>query len=56
MRGIRRRHKIKLEGISDEASVPDPIESFEKMQKEFGLSSIFMRRLKENGCLRPTPV
>ncbi len=47
------RHKIKVDGPGE---VPEPIETFEKMQKTYGWSEGFMRRLKENECIKPTPV
>ena len=49
---IMQKHKIKVEGVD----VPEPIESFEKMQRAYGWSEGFMRRLKENECIKPTPV
>ena len=53
---MRYRYKIKLEGIVDETVVPDPIDSFKKMENKYGFNATFMRRLKENECLLPTPV
>lgn len=53
---LNKRYKIKVEGAVNEHEVPDPVETFEKMQSKFGLSTQFIRRLKENECLKPTPV
>jgi superfamily II DNA/RNA helicase len=50
---IMQKHKIKVDGHGE---VPEPIETFEKMQKAYGWSEAFMRRLKENECIKPTPV
>lgn len=51
----RQRHKIKIEGAPEEA-VPDPVESFPAMQKLYGFTDVFMRRLKENDIVVPTAV
>lgn len=50
---FRQKHKIRVDGTS---SVPEAIGSFEKMAKLYGFSEGFNRRLKENECVRPTPV
>ncbi len=42
--------------MSNESDVPEPIETFERMQKTYGWSEGFMKRLKENECYNPTPV
>lgn len=52
---VRQRHKIKVEGGPEEA-VPDPVESFAAMQKLYGFTDVFMRRLKENDIVEPTAV
>lgn len=51
----RQRNKIKIEGAPEEA-VPYPVESFAAMQKLYGFSDVFMRRLKENDISAPTAV
>ena len=56
---LRQKHKIKIEGkglSAEELAVPDPIDSFQTMQKLYNLTPMFMRRLKENECHNPTPV
>ena len=52
---MRKKYKIKLEGHSDNP-ILEPASSFVQMQKRFGLKESFMRRLKENDCLKPTPI
>jgi hypothetical protein len=52
---VRRLHKIKIEG-AHAAEVPDPVDTFEEMQKKYSLSNVFMKRLNENTCIKPTPV
>lgn len=56
---LRQKHKIKIEGkglSAEELAVPDPVDSFQTMQKLYNLTPMFMRRLKENECHNPTPV
>lgn len=36
--------------------MPEPCDNFKKMQELYGFSAVFMRRLKENECYKPTPV
>lgn len=49
---ILQKYKIKIDG----GEAPEPIETFQKMQKLYGWSDGFMRRLSENECFKPTPV
>ena len=56
MISMKKRYKIKVEGAINEHEVPEPVDSFEKMQLKFNLSHHFLRRLRENECLKPTPV
>ena len=53
--GMRQKYKIKVDGVSDK-DIPEPIETFERMQQVYGWSEGFMRRLRENECVHPTPV
>lgn len=36
--------------------IPDPIDSFEKMQELYGLNDIFMENLRKANFEKPTPV
>jgi ATP-dependent RNA helicase DDX41 len=54
--GLRKKYKIKVEGAANENEIPEPVETFEKMQKLYSWSQGFMKRLKENECIKPTPV
>ena len=39
---LKKLFKIKVEGAANESEVPEPVETFEKMQKKFDLSPQFM--------------
>lgn len=49
---LRKKYRIKVEGDD----IPEPLDSFFKLQKKCQLSEGFMQKLKDNKFLKPTPV